>query len=121
MTAKHSIALWYSIAALVLFLGAGCIIYTAYAYGEDGRNSAVALPVKKREPLSIVTQQGHYDFQIEVVQRQSEMQRGLMFREDVPEKTGMLFDFGLMQRISMWMKTRSFLWICCLLTIMASL
>lgn len=102
MTIKRTIAVFYIIAALGLFLGAAGIIYTASAATEQ--EATEPMPVKPRVPLSILTQQGKYDFKVEVVSGWEEMRRGLMFREDVPEKTGMLFDFGNAQRISMWMK-----------------
>lgn len=89
------------IITFLLFI-AGGVIFASYA-AENGKQNA-AMPVKLREPLTIVTEQGSYEFSVEVVSATEDMRRGLMFREEVPEKTGMLFDFGYTRRLSMWMK-----------------
>lgn len=78
------------------------MIFASYA-AERSTNTA-AMPVGLREPLTIATEQGAYEFSVEVVSATEDMRRGLMFREEVPEKTGMLFDFGYTRRLSMWMK-----------------
>lgn len=63
---------------------------------------AVAEPVSER--LTIDTASGSHAFDIELVRSPDDMERGLMFRRTMPEKNGMLFDFGRSQMIMMWMK-----------------
>ena len=45
-----------------------------------------------------------YHFFVEIAETRSQRQRGLMFRPDLPQNTGMLFDFGEETQLSMWMK-----------------
>lgn len=54
--------------------------------------------------LSISTGLGTYDFDVEVMRTEAELERGLMFRRQMPKGSGMLFDFKAPHNISMWMK-----------------
>ena len=45
-----------------------------------------------------------YHFFVQIAETRSQRQRGLMFRSDLPQNTGMLFDFGEETQLSMWMK-----------------
>ncbi len=45
-----------------------------------------------------------YHFFVEIAETRNQRQRGLMFRPDLPQNTGMLFDFGEETQLSMWMK-----------------
>lgn len=56
------------------------------------------------ETLEIVTQSGVRAFAVEVVATDEERQKGLMFRKELPEGTGMLFDFRVEAPVSFWMK-----------------
>jgi uncharacterized protein len=57
------------------------------------------------EPLSIITQEGtSHSFQVEVARNDQERSKGLMFRRDLPQDQGMLFDFERVQPVSMWMR-----------------
>lgn len=56
------------------------------------------------ELVSIVTSQGRFEFTAEIADDEQERARGLMFRETMPAKHGMLFDFGQTRRIQMWMR-----------------
>ena len=47
---------------------------------------------------------GQYHFFVEIAETRNQRQRGLMFRPDLPQNTGMLFDFGEETQLSMWMK-----------------
>ena len=57
-----------------------------------------------KETLEIVTQSGVRAFAVEVVANDEERQKGLMFRKELPEGTGMLFDFQVEAPVSFWMK-----------------
>ena len=70
--------------------------------------AALAAPHAARaaglENLEIVTASGVIPFSVEVMHTDEELQRGLMFRKDLPEGRGMLFDFQPERNVSMWMK-----------------
>jgi len=56
------------------------------------------------EPLEIVTKNGVHVFSVEMATTDAEREKGLMYRKELPEGKGMLFDFSPEQQISMWMK-----------------
>jgi len=56
------------------------------------------------QPLEIVTKSGVHVFSVEMATTEDEKQKGLMYRKELPDGKGMLFDFSPEQQISMWMK-----------------
>lgn len=56
------------------------------------------------EPLTIVTGSGPHALTVEVMRTDEERERGLMFRRSLPPDRGMLFDFGTLAPVMMWMK-----------------
>lgn len=57
------------------------------------------------EALSIVGQGGQRQkFQVEVARNDADRAQGLMFRRSMPADRGMLFDFGKVEPVSMWMQ-----------------
>ncbi|MFN0263691.1 DUF192 domain-containing protein [Tepidamorphus sp. 3E244] len=52
----------------------------------------------------IMTQDGAQAFSVELALTSQQQARGLMFRNSLPERHGMLFDFGPEREVSMWMK-----------------
>ncbi|WP_205789998.1 DUF192 domain-containing protein [Microvirga makkahensis] len=57
------------------------------------------------ESLSIVTQGGQKrSFQVEVARNDADRAQGLMFRRSMAPDRGMLFDFGRVEPVSMWMQ-----------------
>ncbi len=56
------------------------------------------------EPLEIVTKSGMQVFSVEMATTEEEKTQGLMYRKELPDGKGMLFDFSPEQQISMWMK-----------------
>ena len=56
------------------------------------------------EPLEIVTKNGVHVFSVEMATTDKERETGLMYRKELPDGKGMLFDFSPEQQISMWMK-----------------
>ena len=57
-----------------------------------------------KETLEVVTQSGVHAFNVEVVANDEERQKGLMFRKELPDGNGMLFDFKVEAPVSFWMK-----------------
>jgi uncharacterized membrane protein (UPF0127 family) len=56
------------------------------------------------EPLEIVTKTGVQVFSVEVATTEQEKETGLMYRKELADGKGMLFDFSPEQEVSMWMK-----------------
>jgi uncharacterized membrane protein (UPF0127 family) len=56
------------------------------------------------QPLEIVTKTGVHVFSVEMATTEEEKTTGLMYRKELPEGKGMLFDFAPEQEVSMWMK-----------------
>jgi uncharacterized protein len=69
---------------------------------------ALALPGRMLaadlQPLEIVSKSGVHSFAVEMAVSPEQQMRGLMFRRQLPEGQGMLFDFGQEQPTSFWMK-----------------
>ena len=56
------------------------------------------------QPVEIVTKTGVHTFAVEMAITPEEQAKGLMFRRELPEGQGMLFDFGREQPATFWMK-----------------
>jgi hypothetical protein len=68
---------------------------------------AVASPVARAanfEPLEVVTKSGVHVFSVELATTEEEKTTGLMYRKELADGKGMLFDFSPEQQVSMWMK-----------------
>ncbi len=69
-----------------------------YAFtGLDARAASV-------QPLEIVTKSGVQVFSVEMATTEQEKETGLMYRKELADGKGMLFDFSPEQEVSMWMK-----------------
>ncbi len=68
----------------------------------------LALPVTAQtgsdRQFAIETSSGTHVFEVEVMRTSAELERGLMYRRQMPKDSGMLFDFKTPQNVSMWMK-----------------
>ncbi|WP_411194515.1 MULTISPECIES: DUF192 domain-containing protein [Rhodopseudomonas] len=56
------------------------------------------------QTLEIVTKSGVQTFAVEMATTEKEKETGLMFRKELADGRGMLFDFSPEQEVSMWMK-----------------
>jgi uncharacterized protein len=56
------------------------------------------------QPLEIATKSGVHVFSVEMATSEEEKTTGLMYRKELPDGKGMLFDFSPEQQVSMWMK-----------------
>lgn len=70
---------------------------------------AVTMPVnadqtKIYERLTIASQSGERAFNVEVVREEAQRNRGLMFRRQLSNDHGMLFDYDPPQVVGFWMK-----------------
>jgi uncharacterized protein len=66
--------------------------------------SASSVFAAEVEQLEIITKSGVRVFAVEMAKTDEERMRGLMYRKELAEGRGMLFDFTPEQRVSMWMK-----------------
>jgi uncharacterized protein len=56
------------------------------------------------QTLEIASKTGVHIFSVEVVDNDADRAKGLMFRKELPEGKGMLFDFKREQDVSFWME-----------------
>ena len=63
-------------------------------------------PVRPAElqTLEIASKTGVHAFSVELVENDADRSKGLMFRKELPEGRGMLFDFHREQDVSFWME-----------------
>ena len=61
-------------------------------------------PLLDLEPLTIETKAGPVAFMVEMARTPMQQMRGLMFRDEVPPLSGMIFLHDRPRPISMWMK-----------------
>jgi uncharacterized membrane protein (UPF0127 family) len=58
-----------------------------------------------KEPLLIQTTSGKVlHFTVEIASTGEQRERGLMFRKEMADDAGMIFDFGTPRRVTMWME-----------------
>ena len=80
-------------AALLLAAVLACIVWVAlvpaYAAGEAN--------------IEIISKSGVHPFSVELATNDAERERGLMFRKELPEGRGMLFDFEREAPVAFWM------------------
>ena len=78
-------------------------VFLAFAAQAD-EAQPMRLPVDK-EPLTFVTASGNkLNFALEVADTDEARVRGLMWRTDFPKDRAMIFVFGEMRRVMMWMQ-----------------
>src|SRR5713226_9386277 len=65
---------------------------------------AGTLAAQELQALEIARKSGVHIFGVELAVTPEEQAKGLMFRRELPEKQGMLFDFHREQSTSFWMK-----------------
>jgi uncharacterized membrane protein (UPF0127 family) len=76
-----------------MLLLAACVALCAVAPAQAGGQAT----------LEIVSKTGVHAFIVELATNDNERSRGLMFRKELPEGRGMLFDFERDQPVAFWM------------------
>ncbi len=63
-------------------------------------------PVRAADPrtLEIASKTGVHIFAVEIADTEAQREKGLMFRKNLPDGQGMLFDFKREQDVSFWMQ-----------------
>lgn len=74
------------------------ILIVAAAIWQGGAHAAEV------QSLEIVTKSGVRMFSVEIAKTEKERETGLMYRRELADGRGMLFDFTPEQMVSMWMK-----------------
>ncbi|MFZ1814226.1 MAG: DUF192 domain-containing protein [Rhizobiaceae bacterium] len=88
--------------ALAAFMLAGSCAGTVTVHAQQAQSGQTQkLEVEK---LAIVTGQGRFEFDAEIADEPREHATGLMFREKMAPNAGMLFDFGAVRSVTMWMR-----------------
>ncbi|HXZ45818.1 MAG TPA: DUF192 domain-containing protein [Pseudolabrys sp.] len=57
-----------------------------------------------QQTVEIVSKSGVHSFAVEIADNAAEREKGLMYRKELPEGRGMLFDFHRDQEVSFWMQ-----------------
>jgi uncharacterized membrane protein (UPF0127 family) len=67
---------------------------------------AIAAPVwtAGQQTLEIASKTGVHTFAVEIADNDADRAKGLMYRKELPEGRGMLFDFHREQEVSFWMQ-----------------
>lgn len=83
--------------SLTRWLAALTLLVAAVVATSDARAAEL-------QTLEIATKTGVQVFSVEVATTEEEKRTGLMYRKELPDGRGMLFDFSPEQEVSMWMK-----------------
>jgi hypothetical protein len=78
----------------------GLVLLVLVGLGVPG---ATAQPFD-RSRLTVESAAGAFEFEVELALTPAQRQRGLMYREQLAANAGMLFDFGRIGPVSMWMR-----------------
>lgn len=54
--------------------------------------------------LTVITVHGRFNFAVEIAKSDAQRSQGLQYRTELAADAGMLFDFGQVQDVAMWMK-----------------
>lgn len=91
-------------AAVIFLIAAGAVAaWLALDVPTVADSRAMVLPVDP-EPLIVETSAGERSFRIEIADKPSERERGLMFRTNMEDNHGMLFVFEDQRDVGFWMK-----------------
>ena len=82
---------------MMLSLGAAIVVLVTLCANPAAQAASI-------QPLEIATKSGVRVFSVEMATTEEEKQTGLMWRKELADGKGMLFDFSPEQQISMWMK-----------------
>ena len=78
--------------------------WTLTALALFGLLTAGVTRAADQQMLEIVTKTGVHTFAVELRTTDAERAQGLMYRKELPEGQGMLFDFQRDQEVGFWMK-----------------
>lgn len=79
-------------------LGSLALIVLALSFSAEAARAA------GEQTLEIASKTGVHIFSVEIVDNDADRAKGLMYRKELPEGRGMLFDFHRDQEVSFWMQ-----------------
>jgi hypothetical protein len=79
-------------------IAAALLLFACVSFASTGSVHAAG-----QSTLEIVSASGVHAFNVEMATTEPERERGLMFRKELPQGQGMLFDFFTDQPVSFWM------------------
>jgi uncharacterized protein len=94
-------------------LASGLLVLASSAFAQTAEPQQVAPqkaepqkvePQKIEQKIEIASKGGTRLFTVELAVTDEQRARGLMFRKELPDGQGMLFDFKLEQEVGFWMK-----------------
>lgn len=77
------------------------LLFTGACSQDNGASDGQTLPVER---LSVVTDRGSFEFDVEIADDEAERARGLMFRPPLDDDKGMLFQFPDAAERAFWMQ-----------------
>ncbi|MCK4203512.1 DUF192 domain-containing protein [Brucella pituitosa] len=78
--------------------------FIVFAFSAQAQETKPMLLPMDKEPLTFTTSNGKVSFGLEVAATDEARMRGLMWRTDFPKDRAMLFVFGEMRSVMMWMQ-----------------
>ena len=94
----------FLVVALAVFLLGGCDqMGNLVALGSNDRTERTG-KISDEQTVRLVTATNTYEIQVEIADDPEERSRGLMFRRELADDAGMLFDFKTPRQVSFWMK-----------------
>lgn len=95
--------MWKRVSAPALWAVAAAV-FLAAPVAVPVRAAAQDAPAAAQQEQLVIDSQGQrYVLRIDLARRDEELARGLMFRRQIADDYGMLFDFGADRQVSMWM------------------
>ena len=79
-------------------LGSLALIVLALSFSPETTRAA------GEQTLEVASKTGVHIFSVEIVDNDADRAKGLMYRKELPEGRGMLFDFHRDQEVSFWMQ-----------------
>ncbi len=89
----------------LLTLTLGLSLLAAPVFAQTSKNDVVDFGEPK--PLTIISEDGTHEFQVEEAKTLDQQARGMMFRESMEPDTGMIFEFEEPKIATIWMKNTS--------------
>lgn len=89
---------------LALLLASPAAAQLPDAPAGDPANRETVIDFGAPETLFVDTQDGPVEFSVLIADNDRERARGLMFRDQLGDREGMLFDYEQPQQVSMWMR-----------------
>ena len=80
------------------------VLFAALLFLVTGAARADVSLDLKVETIAVVTSQGRTQFEAEIADTPEARAVGLMYRTEMADDHGMLFDFGVTRPVTMWMK-----------------